>query len=137
MKIRTYRDADFLGVDAPWKEAFPNDPPWNLAANAVPAKISFQPDLFFVAVNDGIVEGSAMAGYDGHRGWLYAVAVSQSQRRSGLGTQLVRKAEKALRSLGCSKINLQVRSTNAAVVKFYEHLGYQIEDRVSLGRRVE
>ena len=137
MKIRTYRDADFPGVDALWKEAFPNDSPWNRAANAVPAKISFQPNLFFVAVNDGIVEGSVMAGYDGHRGWLYAVAVSKSQRRSGLGTQLVREAEEALRSLGCGKINLQVRSTNAAVVQFYEHLGYQIEDRVSLGRRVE
>lgn len=137
MEIRKYRDADFAGIDALWKEAFPKDPHWNRAANAVPAKTSFQPDLLFVAVNDGKVVGSVMAGYDGHRGWLYAVAVCQSYRRSGLGTKLVRKAEEALRSLGCGKINLQVRSTNKAVVQFYEDLGYQIEDRISLGRRVE
>ena len=54
-----------------------------------------------------------------------------------MGTKLVRRAEEALLKLGCGKINLQVRSTNKAVVQFYEGLGYQIEDRVSLGRRVE
>ena len=137
MEIRKYREADFDGIDALWKEAFPNDPPWNQAAISIPAKTSFQPDLLFVAVNDGTVVGSLMAGYDGHRGWLYAVAVGQSHKRSGLGTKLVRRAEEALRLLGCSKINLQVRSTNTAVVRFYEHLGYHIKDRVSLGRRVE
>lgn len=137
MEIRKYREADFDGIDALWKEAFPNDPPWNQAAISIPAKTSFQPDLLFVAVSDGTVVGSVMAGYDGHRGWLYAVAVGQSHKRSGLGTKLVRRAEEALRLLGCSKINLQVRSTNTAVVRFYEHLGYHIEDRVSLGRRVE
>ena len=135
MEIRKYRDTDFDGIDALWKEAFPHDPPWNHATNAVPAKTAFQPDLLFVAVDQGAVVGSVMAGYDGHRGWLYSVAVSQSHRRAGLGTTLVRKAEDALRSLGCGKVNLQVRSTNAAVVQFYEGLGYEIEDRVSLGRR--
>lgn len=137
MKIRNYRETDFAQVDTLWKEAFPNDPPWNRAANAIPAKTSFQPELLFVAVADGAVVGSVMAGYDGHRGWLYAVAVKQSHRRSGLGTKLVRGAEEALLKLGCGKINLQVRSANKAVVQFYKGLGYQIEDRVSLGRRVE
>ena len=136
MEIRTYTDTDFAGIDALWNEAFPNDPPWNRAAHSVPAKTSFQPELLFVAVNHGVVVGSAMAGYDGHRGWLYAVAVSQSHRRSGLGTKLVRKAEEALVSLGCGKINLQVHSANRQVVQFYEGLGYEVEDRVSLGRRV-
>lgn len=137
MKIRKYRETDFAEIDTLWKEAFPNDPPWNRAANAIPAKISFQPELLFVAVADGAVVGSVMAGYDGHRGWLYAVAVRLSHRRSGVGTKLVREAEEALLKLGCGKINLQVRSTNTAVVQFYEGLGYQVEDRVSLGRRVE
>ncbi|WP_258319763.1 GNAT family acetyltransferase [Qipengyuania flava] len=136
MEIRTYRETDFDGVDALWKEAFPDDPPWNRAENAIAAKVSFQPELLFVAVDQDAIVGSVMAGYDGHRGWLYAVAVRKTFRRSGLGTKLVHVGEDALRALGCGKINLQVRSTNAGIVRFYETLGYEIEDRISLSRRL-
>lgn len=136
MEIRRYEASDFEGLDALWEEAFPHDPPWNRAENAVPAKLAFQPDLLFVAVEGGEVVGSVMAGYDGHRGWLYSVAVRGEDRRGGLGTALVRHAEKALRALGCGKVNLQVRVTNETVVRFYEGLGYAVEDRVSLGRRL-
>jgi len=136
MEIRRYEDADFAGLNALWSEAFPNDPPWNHAENAVPAKLAFQPELFFVAADKAEILGSVMAGYDGHRGWLYAVAVRDSARRNGLGTTLVRHAEKALLALGCCKVNLQVRTSNEAVVRFYERLGYAVEDRLSLGRRL-
>ena len=136
MEIRRYEASDFEGVEALWEEAFPNDPPWNRAENAVPAKLAFQPDLLLVAVDGSEVVGSVMAGYDGHRGWLYSVAVRETDRRGGLGTALVRHAEKALHALGCGKVNLQVRATNEAVVRFYESLGYAVEDRVSLGRRL-
>ncbi|WP_254784694.1 GNAT family acetyltransferase [Sphingomonas sp. OK281] len=111
---------DFERLNALWNEAFPNDPPWNQAINAVPAKVSFQPDLLFVAVEGADVLGSVMAGYDGHRGWLYSVAVRQSARRRNLGTMLVRHAEQALSALGCGKVNLQVRTSNEAVVRFYD-----------------
>ena len=74
-----------------------------------------------------------MAGYDGHRGWLYAVAVDHAHRRNGIGRQLVRQALDALRQLGCIKANLQIRSDNAEVVTFYESLGFCIEDRISMG----
>jgi len=134
LKIRRYQDPDFEGVDALWSEAFPNDPPWNHAKNAIPAKQAFQPDLLFVAVEGTEVIGSVMAGYDGHRGWLYSVAVRQSDRRRGLGSRLVRHAEQALFALGCGKVNLQVRTSNEAIVRFYERLGYAVEDRLSLGR---
>jgi ribosomal protein S18 acetylase RimI-like enzyme len=134
MAIRRYEDGDFDGLDALWTEAFPNDPPRNRAGNAVPAKRAFQPDLLFVAAEGGEILGSVMAGYDGHRGWLYSVAVRQSERGRGLGTALVHHAEQALHAIGCEKINLQVRTSNAAVVRFYQRLGYAVEDRVSLGR---
>jgi ribosomal protein S18 acetylase RimI-like enzyme len=134
MLIRPYEAADFGGLDALWLEAFPNDPPRNRAEFAVPAKLAVQPDLFFVAVDEGRVIGSIMAGYDGHRGWLYAVAVRRDCMRRGVGTELVRIAEAALRRLSCGKVNLQVRSTNAAVIGFYKHLGFDVEDRVSMGR---
>jgi ribosomal protein S18 acetylase RimI-like enzyme len=74
-----------------------------------------------------------MAGYDGHRGWLYSVAVDQSKRRKGIGSKLVRHIVRALHDRGCIKINLQVRSANAAVVSFYGSLGFKVEDRISMG----
>jgi ribosomal protein S18 acetylase RimI-like enzyme len=77
-----------------------------------------------------------MAGYDGHRGWLYAAAVLQSHQRQGIGTALVREAETLLSGMGCTKINLQVRSSNTAVTRFYNSLGYEIEERVSMGKRL-
>ena len=75
-----------------------------------------------------------MAGYDGHRGWLYTIAVLQSYRRTGVGTALLRDAEARLLALGCPKINLQVLSGNAPACAFYEQLGYAIEERVSMGK---
>ena len=136
MEIRVYDDGDFDGIDALWREAFPGSSPENQAEHAIPAKRAMQPDLLFVAVEHEDVLGSVMAGYDGHRGWLYFVAVRKTARRRGLGAALVRHAEQALLSIGCSKSNLQVRASNDAVVSFYRYLGYAVEDRVSLGRRL-
>ena len=134
--IEPYRDAHFADVSALWREAFPDDPPWNAAEVAIPAKLSVQPELFLVALDGPRTIGSIMAGYDGHRGWLYAVAVRASHRRRGIGAALVRTAEARLEALGCRKINLQVRAANSALVAFYERLGYAVEERVSLGKRL-
>jgi ribosomal protein S18 acetylase RimI-like enzyme len=128
--VAPYSSEHFEGIKALWQQAFPDDPPWNAAEVAVPAK------LFLVALDGDLVVGSIMAGYDGHRGWLYAVAVLNSRCRQGVGTALVRAAEARLRSIGCSKINLQVRSTNATAVEFYRRLGYLIEERTSMGKRL-
>ena len=136
MEIVTYGDRHFDGVKALWEEAFPNDSPWNVADFAIPAKVKAQPDLFILAVDGEIVAGSVMAGYDGHRGWLYAVSVLKAYQGFGLGTKLIKAAEERLEALGCIKINLQVRSSNAAVIAFYRHLGYDVEERVSMGKGI-
>jgi ribosomal protein S18 acetylase RimI-like enzyme len=137
VRIEPYRDAHFSGVDALWREAFPDDPPRNRAAAAIPEKLAVQPELLLVALDGDDVVGTAMAGYDGHRGWLYSVAVRRTHRRRGIGALLVREAEARLTALGCRKVNLQVRSTNAVVVAFYEALGFEVEERVSLGKRLQ
>ena len=134
--IAPYRAEHFADVSALWREAFPDDPPWNAAEIAIPAKLAVQPELFLVALDGTRAIGSAMAGYDGHRGWLYAVAVRASHQRRGVGAALVRAAEGRLHALGCRKINRQVRANNGAVVDFYARLGYAIEERVSLGKRL-
>ncbi len=83
------------------------------------------------------VVGTTLAGYDGHRSWLYSVAVYPEFQATGIGTQLVRHAERALTELGCVKINLQVLQTNQGVVAFYQSIGYAVEERISLGRKIE
>ncbi len=78
-----------------------------------------------------------MAGYDGHRGWINYLAVAPDRRDAGAGRALMAEAERRLRALGCPKINLQVRGSNTDVLAFYEHLGFVVDDAVSLGKRLE
>jgi ribosomal protein S18 acetylase RimI-like enzyme len=136
MDIRVYRENDRGGVVALWREVFPDAPPHNDPATDIERKLAVQPELFLVAADGGRIVGTAMAGYDGHRGWIYYVAVSPRHRRRGTGTALMRSAEQRLAALGCSKINLQVRGSNPHAVQFYESLGYSVEDRISMGRLI-
>jgi ribosomal protein S18 acetylase RimI-like enzyme len=77
-----------------------------------------------------------MAGYDGHRGWVYSMAVHPDWRGDGLGSQLLAAAEEALAARGCVKINLQVLPGNGNAQAFYEANGYVVEDRISMGKRL-
>ena len=134
--IVKYAESHFDGVAALWREAFPNPQPWNAPEVTIPAKLAIQSDLFLLAIDREQVIGSVLAGYDGHRGWLYAVAVLKAHQRRGIGSALVREAERRLLELGCVKINLQIQSTNASVTEFYRRLGYEVEERVSMGKRL-
>jgi ribosomal protein S18 acetylase RimI-like enzyme len=133
-RIVAFHADHFGGVASLWIEAFPDDPARNRAENAIPAKLAVQPELFLVAEDGSEVVGTVMGGYDGHRGWLYSVAVRASHRRTGIGSALVREAETRLKTLGCGKINLQVRAGNEAVAQFYRRLGYEVEERISMGK---
>jgi ribosomal protein S18 acetylase RimI-like enzyme len=136
IKVERYRSEYFEGVNSLWREVFPDDPPWNAADVAIPAKLAVQPELFIVALDGVQVVGSIIAGYDGHRGWIYMLAVSNSHRRRHIGSTLVQEAQARLAAMGCRKINLQVRTSNAAAVEFYKKLGYIIEERISMGKRL-
>jgi ribosomal protein S18 acetylase RimI-like enzyme len=134
--VRPYDEADEAAVVALWREVFPDSPPWNDPARDIERKLSVQPELFFIARQGGELAGTAMCGYDGHRGWVYYVAVSPRHRRLGVGSQLMSRVEDELRRLGCAKLNLQVRFGNDDAVAFYRSLGYDVEDRVSMGKRL-
>jgi ribosomal protein S18 acetylase RimI-like enzyme len=134
--VSEFRDEHFAGVEALWQEAFPDDAPWNKASSALAEKMRFQPGLMLVALDDLHVVGSVMAGYDGHRGWISRIAVLRTHRHKGIGHALLAEAEWRLAALGCIKVNLQVRETNAAVVRFYKEAGYEIEPRVSMSKRL-
>lgn len=128
-------------VIALWRTSFGYDTAHNEPSLVIDTKLAMKDDLLFVAVLTGdrvddAVVGTAMAGYDGHRGWLYSVAVSPEHRQSGIGRQLVMHAEQALSGRGCRKINLQLIQSNAAVAAFYESMGYAVEPRISMGKLV-
>jgi ribosomal protein S18 acetylase RimI-like enzyme len=134
--IRSYSTEDLAGVTALWQLVFPSNSPWNIPEEDIQRKLRVQPDLFLVAILDDTLVGTTMAGFDGHRGWVYYVAVHPDYRRKGIGSALMEKAEKGLAAIGCSKINLQVRAGNSQVAAFYRQLGYQVEERISMGKRL-
>jgi ribosomal protein S18 acetylase RimI-like enzyme len=134
--VRVFREADearvielwmFGGLIKPW-----NDPKKDIAR-----KLKVQRDLFLVAELQGVIVGTVMAGYEGHRGWVNYLAVDIGQRRRGIGTALMRDAERRLRLLGCPKINLQIRRENTDVQAFYAALGFKEDAAVSMGKRLE
>ena len=135
-EIVIYDDIHFEGVKALWREAPLDMRGWRAPEVAIPAKLAMQKELFLVAVRGDQVIGTTMAGYDGHRGWLYSVAVLPEYRRKGIGSALIREAEKRLIALGCHKINLQVVLANFSVVSFYRKLGYGIEERISMSKPI-
>ncbi|KFE49427.1 GNAT family acetyltransferase [Pseudomonas congelans] len=126
-----------LAVIQLWKTVFNDDMPHNRPDLSIDKKLAVDDHLFFVALADAEVVGTLLAGYDGHRGWLYSVAVDPQQRGKGLGTRLVRHAEKALADLGCVKINLQIHTFNESVQAFYQTLGYTPELIISMGKRID
>jgi ribosomal protein S18 acetylase RimI-like enzyme len=137
VEIRPYAESDEAEVIELWREAFPGAPAWNDPAADIQRKLAVQRELFLVAVDSSRVVGTAMGGYDGHRGWIYYVAVRAECRAQGVGSALVAAVEQGLAGLGCPKVNLQVRATNGEMVRFYQHLGYLVEERVSMGKRLE
>lgn len=75
-----------------------------------------------------------MAGHDGHRGWVYYLAVDPTARRRGFGTKMMSDVEGWLRERGAAKLNLMVHNSNAPVREFYARLGYEDGNVTVLGR---
>ena len=134
-KIRSYQASDEPEVIDLWHRCnlvvAQNDPQLDIEL-----KRKVQSDLFFVGSVSGRIVATVMAGYDGHRGWIYYLAVDPDYRRQQIGRRMMEKAESALKALGCPKINLQVRTSNQAVISFYERLGFSDDDVIGLGKRL-
>ena len=134
--IRSYRKSDKKEVILLWQECG-LVVPWNDPQRDIERKLSVQPELFLIGLlNEGIIS-TAMAGYDGHRGWVYYLAVKPRCKHQEIGKQMMKEAEILLFELGCPKLNIMVRTTNLEVVNFYKSIGYKIDDVTSLGKRLE
>jgi ribosomal protein S18 acetylase RimI-like enzyme len=108
--------------------------PWNDPAADYARALGDAASTVLVARGEAGVAGSVMVGFDGHRGWIYYLAVDPEQRRGGLGRALMAAAEDWLRTRGCPKIQLMVREDNEAGLGFYAALGMEPQKVVTLGR---
>lgn len=131
--VRVYRSDDGDALRALWRDiGFRLIGDWDAGLDAFAAR---NPGLFLVAEDeDGRIIGSTLGAWDGHRGWLYHVATAPDRRRAGLASELVRRAEEGLRSLGCPRVLISVEASNADAVAFWEHLGYDVLDTRQLGK---
>ncbi|MBW4444934.1 MAG: GNAT family acetyltransferase [Plectolyngbya sp. WJT66-NPBG17] len=107
---------------------------WNDPHKEIQRKRSVQPELFLVAEIDGRVIATIMTGYEGHRGWLNYLAVTPQYQRQGIGQRMVETAIDQLTEIGCPKVNIQIRTSNKTVIRFYERLGFRIDNVISLGK---
>lgn len=134
--IRSYQPTDEQALIALW-QACDLVVPQNNPGLDIARKTKVNPEWLLIGELDGAIIGSCMTGYEGHRGWINYLAVHPDHQRQGYARQLMQRAEEILRAPGCPKINLQVRSTNAAVLAFYERIGYLRDNVVSLGKRLQ
>lgn len=165
LEIRPFRPGDEEAVIDLWRLCGLLRP-WNDPLKDIQRKLKVNPELFLVGgessfadgkstpdqpsdresgretpggektPNHGTIVATVMAGYEGHRGWINYLAVHPDCQRKGYGRMMMNRAEALLLELGCPKINLQVRVGNEGVIEFYRKLGYQIDQVVSLGKRL-
>ena len=135
MLIRPYLESDQDAVVTLWHECGLTRP-WNDPGKDIQRKLQVQREWFLVGTVEDRIVASAMAGYDGHRGWVNYLAVSPAHRGQGFGRRLMQRIEELLHEAGCPKLNLQVRTSNTEAMAFYRKLGYLQDEAVSLGKRL-
>jgi ribosomal protein S18 acetylase RimI-like enzyme len=135
MLVRSYVAGDEAAVIDLWRRCGLIRPQNNPRAD-IRRKMEVAPESFLVGEIDTKIVATAMAGYEGHRGWVNYLAVAPHLQRQGCGREIMEHAERFLRERGCPKINLQVRATNKEAIEFYKRIGFAIDDVVSMGKRL-
>ena len=128
MKIRNASLADEAAVTALWKECGLTVP-YNDPASDFRFALG-KPNSDILVMDD--LSGSVMVGHDGHRGWLYYLAVAPSRQRQGVGRALVAAAEQWLAARGIPKVQLMIREHNHAIQTFYEKQGFDLMPRINM-----
>ena len=131
--IRTYKKSDEERVINLWKTCN-LIVPWNNPKMDIQRKLSENPKLIFVGLIEDRLIASCMAGFDGHRGWVYFVVVHPDVQQKGIASKIMEHAEKKLKEIGCPKIQLMVRDANLGVIEFYKKIGYKIDPVLTMGK---
>ena len=135
MIFRDFSSADTAGVVALWQECGLTRP-WNDPVKDIRRKQTDKNGAFWVVCRGDEVIASVMIGYDGHRGTINYLAIAPVFQRSGLGAELMRRAEAFLIEIACPKVSFCVRKDNLSVLAFYDRLGYSADDVHFLGKRL-
>ena len=135
ISIRPFTEEDCDSVIKLWEKVFPGALPHNNPARDLKTRREVPPELFMVAIGEGGIIGTVMAGNDGQQGWVYYLGVDPAFRRQGIGTSLMKRVEARLIGMGCQELHLQIWASRAEVRAFYESLGYFSEGRQSMGKR--
>ena len=135
LTIRSYAPADYENVVALW-EACELTRPWNDPASDIEFCVGSENSILMVGVagDEPKIVATAMAGHNGHRGWIYYVAVAPELQEKGAGREMMLHAEAWLTQRGVPKAMLMIRETNRKVIGFYERLGYAVEERIVMAR---
>jgi ribosomal protein S18 acetylase RimI-like enzyme len=135
VKIQPYASGDEKAVIELWRKCNLTRPQNNPKLD-IERKLKVEPELFLVGLIDSKVVAAVIGGYDGHRGWIYYLGVDPAYQRKGLGRQMMEAIEKKIHGMGCPKINLQVRTDNLKAMKFYERIGFKMDEVVGMGKRL-
>jgi ribosomal protein S18 acetylase RimI-like enzyme len=132
LEIRPFVMEDTDGVLEVWNLAGLVGPDRNPPRSDIQKKVSHDPESFFVGLLEGRIVATVMVGYDGHRGWIYLLAVRPDLQRRGIGRTMMEHAEQWLRQLGCPIAKIQVERARADAVEFYKKVGYEVRELISL-----
>jgi ribosomal protein S18 acetylase RimI-like enzyme len=136
VKIQTLPEPLYDDAIALWHETGLTRP-WNDPAADLHQALQGDSSTVLGAVDGDALVATAMVGHDGHRGWMYYLAVAPAVQGQGLGRQMVTECENWVRAQGIPKLQLMVRSGNDAVIDFYGKLGYADAEVVVLGKRLD
>lgn len=136
MHVRELIGSDVSAAVALWTEARLTRP-WNDAEADFQRSLDGATSAVLGLEQDRELIGTVMVGHDGHRGWVYYLAVAEAHQHNGFGLELMKAAEKWLRESGAVKVQLMVRSENESVFAFYDHIGYETSDVKVLSRWLE
>jgi len=129
LAITPIGDADVTGVVALWR-ACGLTRPWNDPAADIALARRGQNATVLIGRDNGLIVATVLVGHDGHRGWVYYLAVDPDCRHKGYGRVMMDAAENWLRERGIEKLQLLVRSDNSQVKTFYQTLGYSEQERI-------
>ncbi|MEH6662818.1 MAG: GNAT family acetyltransferase [Parasphingorhabdus sp.] len=136
MRISAAKESDIDDVIALWR-ACDLTRPWNDPAADYRLALANETSAILLAHIEGQLVASVMTGFDGHRGWVYYLAVAPDARKQGLGRKMMEAAEAWLRERDAPKIQLMVRDDNEAAIEFYKALGYELQPVVTIGKRLD
>ena len=129
LAIAPITDADVESVVALWQRCGLTRP-WNDPTSEIAFARRGQNATILIGRANGALVATAMVGHDGHRGWIYYVAVDPDVQGQDFGRAIMGAAEDWLRGQGVEKVMLMVRPDNTKVQAFYDRLGYDVQERV-------